>query len=155
METLQNEKQSKKVRYLIDFVDIKVSSRLIYLILGSVATVWFVIYLILVPFFGVGYKVIGSIIEKKEYETRYWVYLQPENAESKNYKVEGDIKRLSSGNYELKTAYWPNGGHTDFDLCDITVLTDSHYREVSSSVACITSENRDYSVSIGERVIHK
>jgi len=73
---------------------------------------------------------IGSIFEKAEYTTQYYVNLFPKNSDSKNYRVKADIYSVVSENsytdgdsekvaynreYYIERAYFPNGGSVSFE----------------------------------------
>lgn len=60
----------------------------------------------------------GSMWAKNNFDTQYWVYIQPQNANSKNYRVKGDISR-QDGVYYLQKIYWDNGGYLTFTDCDL------------------------------------
>jgi len=115
-----------------------------------------VTFLILVGFFAFaifavakhyfGNEIIGSWFEKpKEYITQYWVYLQPDSKSTKNYRVKGDIEKISLGEdgwgYYLRTVYWNNGGSTSFDDCILE----------PNGTSCTDISNNSYIVRLGEK----
>ncbi|MEN6349644.1 MAG: hypothetical protein ABFD08_09660 [Syntrophomonas sp.] len=64
---------------------------------------------------------IGSIFEKPEYTTYYWVNMFPENSLTKNYQVKAKIhvftdsdEDYSERRYEIEEAYFPDGGTITF-----------------------------------------
>lgn len=63
-----------------------------------------------------GTTTIGSMWAKNNFETQYYVYIQPDGATSKNYRVKGDISR-QDGVYYLEKIYWENGGYLTFTDC--------------------------------------
>ena len=98
--------------------------------------------------FNIGYKEIGHWFEKGEYETQYWVYLQPDNVEFKNYRVKGDIDH-TEGTYYLSRVYWANGGYSDFNDCDLdeTINSKNGYAKCWDSGA-----KTYYHIRIAEKV---
>lgn len=93
-----------------------------------------------------GNKVIGNWFEKPgEWTTQYWVYLEPNNSSTKNYRVRGDIEKLSLGEdgwgYYLRTVYWSNGGYTSFDECQLTTPKGDY---------CIDTDGTAYTVRLGD-----
>ena len=91
-----------------------------------------------------GFKEIGRFGEKRDYTTKYWVYLQPENAQSKNYRVKADIERAIP-DYFLRRVYWPNGGYSNFDDC----LLDKEEYQANDSVYCKPEgEDTGYNIKI-------
>jgi hypothetical protein len=73
---------------------------------------------------------IGSIFEKTEYRTQYYVNLFPEDSNSKNYRVKADIysvlnsysytdgdseRTVSNREYYITRAYFTNGGSISFE----------------------------------------
>lgn len=56
---------------------------------------------------------IGGLFERLNYTENYYVNLFPENAKSKNYKVEAEIEK-TDGEYYLIEAHFPNGGYLTF-----------------------------------------
>lgn len=96
----------------------------------------------------------GSPFAKSNFTTQYWVYLQPDNAEAKNYRVKADISRVD-GEYSLDKVYWPNGGSSTFDDCQL----DSKDGEYSSYFSCASDERinedsdyRRYKIRIDTKV---
>jgi hypothetical protein len=97
-----------------------------------------------------GNEVIDSWFQKPgEYTTQYWIYLEPDRKSSKNYRVKGDIDKVSLGDdgyaYYLTTVYWPNGGRSyfSFDECQITSVKGDYCEDI---------EGRSYTVRLGEKV---
>lgn len=88
-------KSSKNTKYILIFVGICSS-------------------IFLLTEIGIGDTTIGSIFEKKSYVENYYVNLFPENAESKNYKVEAEIEKQGQGYYIVK-AYFPHSGYITFE----------------------------------------
>ena len=94
-----------------------------------------------------GNKIIGHWFEKPgEYTTQYWVYLEPSSSSTKNYRVKGEIEKLSLGEeegwgYYLRTVDWNNGGNTDFDECQISEIKGDY---------CIDFDGNGYVVRLGE-----
>jgi len=135
---------------LIDTKHLKVSYTLV---------VWTIICVVVIgllwgiasELFGAGEKSIGALLEKREYSAQYWVYLQPDGADAKNYRVKGDIERVSgddSGQYMLDKVYWPNGGYTTFSDCDITSTAKGNAVENCT----VDGEDISYGVRLGEKV---
>jgi hypothetical protein len=93
-----------------------------------------------------GQPIIGAYFEKnRPYDTRYYVNLFPENADSKNYRLVGDITvydgncydtgdstECDPGTVSLNSVNWPNGGSSYFDDCalekDKVLCTDNEDR---------------------------
>ena len=65
-----------------------------------------------------GTTTVGSMWAKNNFDTQYYVFIQPENATSKNYRVKGDISR-TDGEYSLNKIYWENGGYLTFTDCKL------------------------------------
>jgi hypothetical protein len=102
-----------------------------------------------------GSTTVGSPWAKNNFETQYWVYVQPENAEAKNYRVKGDVSR-DDGIYSISRVYWPNGGTSTFDDCQLQGQ-DSGY---SSDGSCVSDElidngndYRRYDVRVDTKVL--
>ena len=137
--------------YIINTPSVKIKSITVGYILVILAIAWIAAELLSSRY---GYKEIGVRYERREYSTQYWVYLQPDNAETKNYRVKGDIERfaesdgdLSYAVYALSRVYWEDGGYTEFDDCDITEATDK-----DKHAYCMDSEGKGYDVRLGEKV---
>lgn len=119
-------------------------------IIGKIVKFGFLIFIIFIitrHFFG--NEIINSWFEKpKEYTTQYWVYLEPNPKSTKNYRVEGDIEKVSLGEdgwgYYLRTVYWDNGGNIDFDDCQL-ISTKGDY--------CLDNNDNGYTVRLGEKFI--
>ena len=97
---------------------------------------------------------IGSIWAKNNFTAQYWVYIQPDNADSKNYRVKADIERLE-GEYKLTKIYWPNGGYESFDDCrfEETDGIYSSYDDCSSDKLVNGGEDyQSYSIRIDQKV---
>lgn len=65
---------------------------------------------------------IGSVFEKEEFTTYYYVNMYPERSASKNYHVKAKICAYTEQygendyerRYEIQEAYFPNGGKITF-----------------------------------------
>lgn len=142
---------SPKSEYLIDTKNLRITySAVSYTVLG-IFILWVIWAFFLANIFGS--KTIGSFWAKSNFDTQYWVYLEPDNAEAKNYRVKADISRID-GDYWLEKVYWPNGGNSNFEDCK---LDDALQR--NGSVDCSTDElinngddYRNYTIRLGEKV---
>lgn len=109
----------------INFWGIKIKTKYFWFSIITVFVGWYVISAYW------GYEEIGRFGEKHKYTTQYWVDLQSDSAEAKNYRVKADIKREIPDYYLLKV-YWPNGGSSTFDDC----LLDKNEYEIKGYVHC-------------------
>lgn len=96
----------------------------------------------------------GLVFENGSDTTKYWVYLQPENAEAKNYRVQADIKRFVSDDSQhsaflLDKVYWPNGGTSEFSGCDLIYIKSQ--KRYESGDTCATDENIEYEVRVDSK----
>jgi hypothetical protein len=91
------------------------------MVLFSIGIIWGTIEII--KYTPYGSKQVGSIVEKYEYTTEYYVNLFPEDAKAKNYRVKAEI-RAESGLYYLECVTMPNGGKIYFDPFDSLVLNE-------------------------------
>jgi hypothetical protein len=87
-----------------------------------------------------GEQRIDSWIEKPKYTTQYWVSLQPDNEEAKNYRVKADIFH-DAPDYYLTKVYWPNGGSSTFDDCNL----DKDQYQVNGYMRCFPNDGNTIS----------
>ena len=90
-----------------------------------------------------GDTTVGSPFAKNDFTAKYWVYLQPDNAEAKNYRVEGDISR-NDGIYSLDKVYWPNGGNSTFDDCQLESEDGKYVSNSSCASNELINDDSDY-----------
>ena len=131
-------------KYLIKNQYITINYELISLVL-IVGLLFFFIFAVARNHFG--NEIIGNWFEKqREYTTQYWIYLEPDSSSTKNYRVKGDIEKISLGEdgwgYYLRTVYWNNGGNSDFDDCQILSIKGDN---------CSNIEGKSYFVRLGEK----
>ncbi len=102
--------------YLIDTKNLRIS----YASVGMALVGSFLLLLAWSLFLNqpLGTKTVGSMWAKNNFDTQYWVYIEPQNAEAKNYRVKGDINR-DDGTYSLNKIYWDNGGYLTFTNCSL------------------------------------
>lgn len=146
-ETIVSTMEDKEDKFIEITSGIRIKTSIV------VKTIFWVFILFIVGFTYKNYfgnNTIGSWLEKPEHSTQYWVYVQLDNVESKNYRVKADIER-SEGNYFMNTVYWPNGGHSNFDDCNITSLTVS----VNNDERCSDNESQRYNIRLGEKFYSK
>jgi hypothetical protein len=141
--------QNERDGYIINTKHLKVSTALIVDILGCVMVLAIVWGLFLNQW--LGNTVLGSVFQKNNYDTQYWVYLQPENAKDKNYRLKGDIT-VDYKDYYLTKVYWSNGGYETFSDCNLSDATVDN-----GSVSCITDSYVDdsstqYTIRLGDKV---
>jgi len=138
--------QNEPDEYIIDTKHLKVSTRIVVNIL-----LWgFVLFMIYSLFLSqwLGDTNLGSFWQKSNYQTQYWVYLQPENANDKNYRLKGDITKDDNG-YTLTKVYWSNGGYSTFDDCNL----DSAVSDKDTANCSTNDENSDnYTIRLGDKV---
>lgn len=94
-------------RFIMWFMDVELNQQLITIGIGFCIAVTIAINTKL------GSTNIGGLFERINYTENYYVNLFPENAKSKNYKVEAEIE-AAGGKYYIIKAYFPNGGHLTF-----------------------------------------
>lgn len=147
--------------YLINTPNIKIKYTFVGGIIGLGIITWLLIKIISAKY---GNEVIGSFFERSDYTTQYWVYLQANITSTKNYRVKGDIERVSmddgsengdgsyeggSDDYYLRKVYWDNGGYTEFDDdCDLygAISTPKGY------ATCFDNDSNNYQIRLGEKV---
>lgn len=122
----------------------QLASKVVYLIFGG-----FILFAVARYYFG--NEIIGSWFEKPgERTTKYWIYLEPDSSSTKNYRLRGDIEKVSLGEdgwgYYLRTVYWNTGGNSDFDDCLLTSDKGDY---------CLDLQDRGYTVRLGEIVEKK
>lgn len=134
--------------YLINTPGVKIKYDLVWGIALAVIIAWIVMIAIINNY---GNEVIGSFFEKREYKTQYWVYLQPDNANTKNYRVKAEIERAQEDDllrYYLNRVFWDNGGYSYFDnSCNFVdaVVKNGH-------AYCKANDNTGYTIRLGEKV---
>ena len=132
--------------YIVDTKDFKISTRIVsYCVLAVI-----ILLICWGAFLGqlLGNTNVGSLLAKRNFETQYWVYLQPEGRGDTSYRLLGDISRVD-GNYYLNEVYWSNGGMSDFDDCQI-----SEALEANGSASCKASSDNGgvhYGVRLGDK----
>jgi len=136
----------KKENYF-SILGIKIPVKYISYVVYSIIPIIIIWYIITVFW---GYQEIGKFGEKRNYTTQYWVYLQPESAGAKNYRVIADIKRQIP-NYYLLKVYWPNGGHSDFEDCNF-IENDGEFNRFIEPLCIPEGENNAYHIKIDEKV---
>jgi hypothetical protein len=145
--------------YLINTSNIKIKYSFIGIVIGIAIVTWLLVKTISGMY---GNEVIGSFFERNEYTTQYWIYLQPDSASTKNYRVKGDIERVSVDGeenneggyypggsiYYLRRVYWDNGGYFEFDDCDLygAISTPKSY------VKCSDNDSNNYQIRLGEKI---
>jgi hypothetical protein len=102
--------------YIIDTKNLRISYASVGIALFSLFFLWLAWGLFLNQWLGT--TTVGSMWAKTNFDTQYWVYIQPQNAETKNYRVKGDVSRVD-GIYSLTQIYWDNGGYLTFDECSL------------------------------------
>lgn len=149
-----------KNEYLINTENIKVRTDLVVKIVIIGVVLWIIMKLFIGYF---GNNEIGSFFEKSSYTAQYWVYLQPENTQSKNYRLKADIHHYvepgdedySGGDrYVLEKVYWENGGHSDFDDCEISdsILSKNDKNNYTN---CLDNNHNYYKIRLDEKVNEK
>lgn len=97
-----------------------------------------------------GYEEIGRFGEKRHYATQYWIYLRPENAKAKSYRVKADIER-DIPNYYLTKTYLPNGGYINFSDCQLN--ENDEFNVIPDEIYCISDdEDTGYYIRLDEKV---
>jgi len=127
--------------YFVDTKNIRISYRVVAYILYGLFLFWLAWALFLNKW--LGDTTIGSFLAKDNFETQYWVYLQPDNADVKNYRVKGDVSR-TDGTYSLDKVYWANGGYTTFDDCPLYKQDGEYRSEGSCSSDELINNGEDY-----------
>lgn len=113
---------------------------------------------VIMVFIGIAYQTIlvspfaseriGSVFEKAEYTTYYWVNMFPENSLTKNYQVKAKIhvftdsdEDYSERRYEIEEAYFPDGGTITFYEygCD-------EFLKINERVAIRDDQKRDWDI---------
>lgn len=144
--------------YLVftDNIKIKTSLAVKVIVFGIV---FWIILKILISYFG--NEEIGSFFEKSTYTTQYWVYLQPENTQVKNYRVKADIyhyiesadDEYNGGGdfYLLEKVYWENGGFSIFEDCDLTEIALNRNKK-TNYVGCRDNDDNNYKIRLETKV---
>lgn len=109
--------------YIVDTKYLRIS----YAVVGFALVGAFLLFLAWGLFLNqwLGNTTVGSYFAKNNFSAKYWVYIQPENANAKNYRVQSDISRVD-GSYGLTKVYWPNGGYSTFEDC-VLIEQDGKY----------------------------
>lgn len=143
--------------YLVNTENIKLKTIWVAKIVVFSIILWIVVQLFIGHF---GNEEIGSFFEKSTYTTQYWIYLQPENTQLKNYRVKGDVYHyIEPANddygggdiYLLEKVYWDNGGFSIFDDCDLTKITFDKSKKVNY-VGCRDHKDNYYKIRIDTKV---
>lgn len=127
--------------YIVDTKYLKVSSAAVGFTLLGVFVLWLAWGLFLNQW--LGSTTVGSPWAKNNFDTQYWVYLKPDNADSKNYRVKGDISRVD-GTYLISEVYWPNGGSSTFDDCQLQVQNGVYISDGSCASNELINDGEDY-----------
>lgn len=126
----------------------------------GVAVICVIAFFPLRSFFGT--KTLGSFFQRSRYSVQYYVYLQSPDDQAKSYKVKADITKdtwsydsgddggsTSGGNiYSLDKVYWPDGGYSEFQDCDLVSLIESNKKASCSTVG----DNVTYQISLAEKI---
>lgn len=137
---------NKDDRIIVDFMGLKVTAGFIAKCIIACFVAWLVISIAAGKY---GTRTIGNYFERDNYTTVYWVYMQPDGAEVKNYHVRGGIEKVNSqdgASYYLRNVNWPNGGVTKFEDCDITDATSK------SGKAYCAIDDSGYTIRLGDKV---
>lgn len=108
-------------------------------------------WLIIKQFFTV--SIPGHWNEKASYETQIYVNLFPNNSDSKNYRLIGDLQKdfqcdgsddndVCWNTYYVSRITFPNLGYIEFDECDVKL-----YEKVS----CIDTHNTTWDVELTDQ----
>jgi hypothetical protein len=100
-----------------------------------------------------GESKLGSLLEKPDYTTQYYVNLFADKGNSKNYRVVADIHVYSTVEQDgedsysekhivVEKVYWPNGGYTTFDDCEL---------EDGDSGYCTDDEDRSWYIELTDK----
>ena len=138
--------------YIVDTKYLKIS----YSAIGFTLVGGFLLFLAWGLFLNqwLGNTTVGSPLAKSDFTAKYWVFIQPDNTEAKNYRVKADISRDDTG-YSLDKVYWPNGGSSTFDDCYLEVKDSkyvSEYRCISNEGLDENGDNRQYDVTLDTKV---
>jgi hypothetical protein len=127
--------------YLIDTKNLRIS----YASVGMALVGSFLLLLVWSLFLNqwLGTTTVGSMWAKTNFDTQYWVYIQPDNADTKNYRVKGDISRYD-GEYSLNKVYWANGGYITFDDCQLQSQDGKYSSDGSCSSDELINNGDDY-----------
>lgn len=140
-------------KYIVNTKNLRISYKAVGFTLLGLFLFWIVWSLFLNQW--LGSTTVGSVWAKTNFNTQYWVYLQPNNATSKNYRVKGDITRLD-GIYFLSKIYWDNGGYLTFDDCNL-YKNDGVYKSEDSCQSSNWLNDDDgyeyYSVRLDQKVL--
>lgn len=138
--------------YIVDTKYLKIS----YSAIGFTLVGGFLLFLAWGLFLNqwLGNTTVGSPLAKSDFTAQYWVFIQPENAKAKNYRVKADISRSEAG-YSLNEVNWPNGGSSTFDDCYL-VSKDGKYvsdgRCTSNEAINDDGDYRRYNVTLDAKV---
>ncbi len=127
--------------YIIDTKNLRVS----YAVVGFTLLGAFLLFLAWGLFLNqwLGNTQVGSPLAKNNFTAQYWVYIQPDDAEAKNYRVKGDISRYD-GEYSLNKVYWANGGYITFDDCQLQSQDGKYISDGSCSSDELINNGDDY-----------
>jgi len=76
----------------------------------------------------------GAFFERGNYTAKVYVLVFPDADTAKNYYLPADVTKAGSV-YSLKKLYWPDGGSSTFDDCEVRLNQKSNCRAEGSDIA--------------------